>query len=152
MSDQLAGFWYLRLSGHKYEDFDKDRVDSVLDTIFKMNVMQFGEGKLGAVNGMTKSGELEITSMQSEEIWTGVTYSLSSTMIMENLEHEAFLTSEGIYNTCYNVAGLAFQTPEALMRDAHFRSCGYMRALSIWAIQKAIELSRIEANNNGNNT
>lgn len=55
----------------------------MLDTIFKMNVMEFGEGKLGAVNGMTKSGQLEITSMQSEEIWTGVTYSLSSTMIME---------------------------------------------------------------------
>ncbi len=32
------------------------------------------------------------------------------------------MTSEGIYNTCFNVAGLAFQTPEALMRDAHFRS------------------------------
>ena len=45
--------------------------------------MEFGDGKLGAVNGMTKSGNLEITSMQSEEIWTGVTYSLSSTMIME---------------------------------------------------------------------
>ncbi len=45
--------------------------------------MKFGEGKLGAVNGMTKSGQLEITSMQSEEVWTGVTYSLSSTMIME---------------------------------------------------------------------
>ncbi len=66
-----------------FEDFDKDRVDSVLDTIFKKNVMEFGEGKLGAVNGMTKSGELEISSMQSEEVWTGVTYSLSSTMIME---------------------------------------------------------------------
>jgi len=48
-----------------------------------MNVMEFGGGKLGAVNGMTKSGQLEIVSMQSEEIWTGVTYSLSSTMIME---------------------------------------------------------------------
>jgi hypothetical protein len=32
------------------------------------------------------------------------------------------MTSEGIYNTCFNVAGLAFQTPEALMRDGHFRS------------------------------
>jgi len=60
-----------------------------------MNVMQFGEGKLGAVNGMTKSGELEISSMQSEEIWTGVTYSLSSTMIMEvnNLITEFYLFS-----------------------------------------------------------
>lgn len=38
---------------------------------------------------------------------------------------EGFLTSEGIYNTCYNVAGLAFQTPEALMRDGRFRSVGH---------------------------
>jgi hypothetical protein len=40
----------------------------------------------------------------------------------QNLKHEAFLTSEGIYNTCFNEAGLAFQTPEALQRDARFRS------------------------------
>lgn len=45
--------------------------------------MEFGGGKLGAVNGMTKSGQLEIVSMQSEEIWTGVTYGLSSTLLME---------------------------------------------------------------------
>jgi uncharacterized protein (DUF608 family) len=48
-----------------------------------MNVMTFGGGKFGAVNGMTRSGQLETVSMQSEEIWTGVTYGLSSTMIME---------------------------------------------------------------------
>ena len=48
-----------------------------------MNVMRFGQGKLGAVNGMTKAGQMDIVSMQSEEIWTGVTYGLSSTMIME---------------------------------------------------------------------
>ena len=65
------------------QDFEKERVDSVLHTIFKSNVMAFGNGKLGAVNGMNKSGELEIVSLQSEEIWTGVTYGLSSTMIME---------------------------------------------------------------------
>ncbi|CAF0909888.1 unnamed protein product [Adineta ricciae] len=147
MSDQLAGFWYLRLSGHKYEDFEKERVESALNTIFNTNVMTFGGGKLGAVNGMTSSGQLEIVSMQSEEIWTGVTYGLSSTMIMENLKTQAFLTAEGIYNTCYNVAGLAFQTPEALMRDCRFRSVGYMRALCIWSIQKALELSRLEQEN-----
>ncbi|CAF4494167.1 unnamed protein product [Rotaria socialis] len=150
MSDQLAGFWYLRLSGHKYDDFEKDRIDSVLNTIFNMNVMAFGDGKLGAVNGMTSTGQLEIASMQSEEIWTGVTYGLSSTMIMENMISQGFLTSEGVYNTCYNVAGLAFQTPEALMQDGHFRSCGYMRPLAIWAIQKAIELSRTESTANSN--
>lgn len=38
------------------------------------------------------------------------------------MTEEAFTTSEGIYNTCYNIAGLAFQTPEALMRNGRFRS------------------------------
>ncbi len=66
-----------------FEDFEKERVDSVLNTIYEMNVIKFDNGQLGAVNGMTKSGQLEIVSMQSEEIWTGVTYALSSTMIME---------------------------------------------------------------------
>ena len=65
------------------KDFEKDRVESALRTIFDMNVMRFGDGKIGAVNGMTRSGQLEIVSMQSEEIWTGVTYGLTSTMIME---------------------------------------------------------------------
>lgn len=55
----------------------------MLNTVFDMNVMRFGDGKLGAVNGMTRSGQLEIVSMQSEEVWTGVTYGLTSTMIME---------------------------------------------------------------------
>lgn len=104
-----------------------------------MNVMELTGGKMGAVNGMTKLGKLETVSLQSEEIWTGVTYGLSSTMIMEvifylskfriyvvsflkNLFHEAFVASEGIYDTCYNTAGLAFQTPEALTTNSRFRS------------------------------
>ena len=58
-------------------------MNSALRTIFDNNVMAFGQGKMGAVNGMTGRGQLEIVSMQSEEIWTGVTYGLASTMIME---------------------------------------------------------------------
>jgi non-lysosomal glucosylceramidase len=77
------------------KDFEKERVESVLNTIFDMNVMRYGEGKIGAVNGMTSSGQLEIVSMQSEEIWTGVTYGLTSTMIMEvgniNKSQELFI-------------------------------------------------------------
>ena len=45
--------------------------------------MEFANGKLGAVNGMNKSGQVETVSIQSEEVWTGVSYALSSTMIME---------------------------------------------------------------------
>ena len=58
-------------------------MNSVLRTVFDNNVMAFGNGKMGAVNGMTSRGQLEIVSMQSEEIWTGVTHGLASTMIME---------------------------------------------------------------------
>ena len=65
------------------QEFEKDRVYSVLNTIFDMNVMTYGRGAIGAVNGMTSTGQLEIVSMQSEEVWTGVAFGLSSTMIME---------------------------------------------------------------------
>lgn len=59
-----------------------------------MNVLKFGEGKLGAVNGMTRAGDVEIYSLQSEEIWTGVTYSLASTMIMEVRRNLFYLNSD----------------------------------------------------------
>lgn len=69
-------------------------MESALRTIFDMNVMRFGDGKLGAVNGMTQSGQLEIVSMQSEEIWTGVTYGLTSTMLMEVNFHRQILRND----------------------------------------------------------
>lgn len=37
----------------------------------------------GAMNGVRPDGQPDRTSMQSEEIWTGVTYSLAATMILE---------------------------------------------------------------------
>lgn len=67
----------------RLQDFEKERVESVLKTVYNTNVIAFGGGKLGAVNGMTRSGQLETVSMQSEEIWTGVTHGLASTMMME---------------------------------------------------------------------
>lgn len=46
-------------------------------------------GNLGAVNGFVlnsnpnKPGHVDCTTIQSEEIWTGVTYALASTMMYE---------------------------------------------------------------------
>ena len=46
--------------------------------------MKYGEGKpAGAVNGMRPNGQVDITSMQSEEMWVGITDSLASLMIYE---------------------------------------------------------------------
>jgi hypothetical protein len=52
---------------------------------------------------------------------------------------KAWQTIEGLYGLCYNELGLAFQTPEALLKSNVYRSLGYMRALCIWSIQYAIE-------------
>ena len=38
---------------------------------------------MGAVNGMNPDGTVDLYSMQSEEMWMGVTYSLAATMIAE---------------------------------------------------------------------
>jgi len=40
----------------------------------------------------------------------------------------------------YNELGLAFQTPEALMKPNVYRSLGYMRPLCIWSVQYALDL------------
>ena len=52
---------------------------------------------------------------------------------------EAFQTSYGVYREVYEQRGLAYQTPEAYMDNSIYRSLGYMRPLSIWSIQWAIE-------------
>lgn len=36
---------------------------------------------MGAVNGMNPDGKIDFYSIQSEETWTGTTYSLAATMI-----------------------------------------------------------------------
>ena len=44
-----------------------------------------------------RDGGVDRSTVQSEEVWTGVTYALASTMIMEGLVEEGFKTAEGIY-------------------------------------------------------
>lgn len=61
--------------------FPLERVKKALQTIYKMNVQGFNGGKMGAVNGMMPDGNPDTFSLQSEEVWTGVTYAVSSLMI-----------------------------------------------------------------------
>lgn len=61
--------------------FPADRVKKSLSTIYKMNVQGFNGGTMGAVNGMMPDGNPDTFSLQSEEVWTGVTYGVSSLMI-----------------------------------------------------------------------
>lgn len=45
---------------------------------------------MGAVNGMNPDGSIDRYTMQSEEMWVGVTYGLAATMISE-VGHEYHL-------------------------------------------------------------
>ncbi|XP_071455588.1 non-lysosomal glucosylceramidase [Hetaerina americana] len=139
MSDQLCGQWYLKASEITKEVFPHDHVISALRTIYEFNVLKFANGSMGAVNGMTAEGTVDINAIQSEEVWTGVVYGLASLMVHEGMIEEAFKTAEGIYRTVYEQIGMGFETPEALYEKKYYRAIGYMRPLSIWSIQHAWE-------------
>ena len=103
MADMCCGHWYMRCSGLNYEvripfyfwilwtqvilslnqAFEKDRIKSCLKKIYEFNVVKYGNCKLGAVNGMRPNGEIDTSSLQSEEMWIGVTNSVASLMIYE---------------------------------------------------------------------
>lgn len=132
-----------------------------------MNVLGFNGGTMGAVNGIMPNGSPDTFSVQSEEVWTGVTYALAALMIShvsfyyiylvltehtvimfnncyyinfsQGLREEGFKTAKGIYNTVYNNIGMAYETPEALYSKKAYRGVGYMRPLSIWSIQMALK-------------
>ncbi|XP_050524900.1 non-lysosomal glucosylceramidase isoform X2 [Daktulosphaira vitifoliae] len=139
MADQLCGQWYLKCCDVEEEVFPTDQVLKALSTIYKFNVQGFNGGTMGAVNGMMPNGNPDTYTIQSEEVWTGVTYALSSLMISQGLREEGFNTAKGIYDTVYNSIGMAYETPEAFYSQKAYRSAGYMRPLSIWSIQLALE-------------
>ncbi|XP_006143226.1 non-lysosomal glucosylceramidase [Tupaia chinensis] len=142
MSDQCAGQWFLKACGLGEGDtevFPTPHVVRALQTIFEFNVQAFAGGAMGAVNGMQPHGVPDRSSVQSDEVWVGVVYGLAATMIQEGLTWEGFRTAEGCYRTVWERLGLAFQTPEAYCQQRVFRSLAYMRPLSIWAMQLALQ-------------
>lgn len=84
MSDMCCGHWYLRCSGFdEYNSFEEEKIKSCLNTIYEYNILKYGNGKYGAVNGMKTNGKIDTSSLQSEESWIGVSDSIASLMILE---------------------------------------------------------------------
>lgn len=150
--------------------FPKDRVRSALETIYDNNVMKFKNGNQGAVNGFLPTGSIDLSTIQSEEMWVGVTYGLAALMIHEvctqictdtvdstysctmcslffqGMVEQGFKTAEGVYRTVYEKIGMGFETPEALYENKQYRAIGYMRPLSIWAMHHAWRTSKEKTN------
>ncbi|MED6216593.1 hypothetical protein PIB30_008888 [Stylosanthes scabra] len=144
-ADQLAGLWYAKACG-LLPIVDEDKAKSSLQMVYNYNVMKFKGGSRGAVNGMLPNGEVDMSSMQSREIWSGVTYGVAATMIQEDMTDMAFQTASGVYEAAWSKDGLgyAFQTPEGWDTNDRYRSICYMRPLAIWAMQWALSRPKHE--------
>jgi non-lysosomal glucosylceramidase len=136
MADQLAGQWYADATGLG-DLVAPDRTVAALRTVHELNVVAFGDGLMGAVNGMRPDGTVDASSEQSAEVWVGTTYALAAFMIGRGLVDEGWETARGAASVTYE-RGLWFRTPEAYDRRANFRASLYLRPLAIWAIEEAL--------------
>jgi len=136
MADQLAGQWYADATGLGALLPD-DRVEAALRTIHDRNVLGFGGGRMGAVNGTRPDGSVDEASEQSAEVWVGTTYALAAFMIGRGLVDEGWSTAEGAAAVTYE-RGLWFRTPEAYDVRGNYRASIYLRPLAIWAIEEAL--------------
>ncbi len=137
MADQMAGQWYADFVG--IDLLDAARVATALRTIYAYNVLQFGDGDMGAVNGMRPDGRVDQSDVQSLEMWPGTTYGLASFMLMRGLDEQAWATAHGVYRLTYETTGMWFRTPEAYS-EFGYRASLYQRPLAIWAIETALRL------------
>jgi non-lysosomal glucosylceramidase len=138
MAEQLAGQWYASLTGLG-ELVPKPIRLSALRKVYDNNVRKFGNGEMGAVNGIGPNGELLHSNSQIEEVWTGTTFGVASHMIAEGLVDEGFATAKGVNNVVWRDRGYFFRTPEAYDIDGLFRAGMYMRPGSIWSMEYALE-------------
>ena len=136
MADQLAGQWYADATGLG-DLVSPERILTALRTVFASNVLGFGGGNIGAVNGIRSDGSIDESTEQSAESWTGTTYALAAFMIGRGLIDEGWRTAHGAFAVTYG-QGLWFRTPEAYLQDGRYRAAMYLRPLAIWAIEHAL--------------
>lgn len=85
---------------------NQKKAKSALEKIYNYNVLKIKDGRRGAINGMLPDGTIDMTTMQSREIWSGVTYALAATMIQEDMIDTAFKTAAGNYEAAWSEKGL----------------------------------------------
>jgi non-lysosomal glucosylceramidase len=145
MADQLAGQWYADATGLG-DLVPPEHVRTALLTVYESNVLGFGGGEMGAVNGIRPDGSIDESTEQSAECWIGTTYALAAFMIGRGLVEEGWRTARGACAVTYG-RGLWFRTPEAYLQDGRYRAAMYLRPLAIWAIEHT--LRQIAANETG---
>jgi uncharacterized protein (DUF608 family) len=127
-------------------------VERTLRTIYEKNVLGFGGGLMGAVNGRKADGR-QLLSQQGDEVWVGTAYAFAANCVLNGLSAEAMHTAYGIYHVVYSPFGQGyfFKTPEAYLNpdevlwnnpaakygERTFRAMKYMRPGAVWALYEA---------------
>jgi non-lysosomal glucosylceramidase len=157
MADQLFGVWYSRMLGLEEDPAERiiprEQAERALRTIYEKNVLGFGRGLLGAVNGRTKDGG-QLFTQQGDEVWVGTSYALAANQALHGLREEGLQIAFGVYYVTYSLYGHGyfFKTPEAYCNpeerqwnnpaapygDKVFRAMKYMRPGAVWALAEAL--------------
>jgi len=132
-TDQLAGQWYANLTGLG-EIVPHDMQVKAANKIFDFNVMKFGHGRMGAVNGMTSDGSV-VTNVEAKEVWVGTTLGYAGLLMSEGMKDQAWKAAWGLYHVIYEEKGYWFRTPEAWDLTGNFRAGMYMRPMAVWALE-----------------
>ena len=133
-ADQLAGQWDANMTGLG-DLVPREMQSAAAKKIFDFNVMKFGDGEMGAANGMSADGSIIRDNEQAPEVWVGTSFGLAALLLSEGMKDEAYRTAWGLYHVIYESKGYWFRTPEAWDIDGNFRASMYMRPAAIWAME-----------------
>jgi non-lysosomal glucosylceramidase len=157
MTDQLFGIWYTKLMGLEGEESEwvipREKAERTLKTIYRINVLDYGSGLMGAVNGRKADGTQHF-SQQGDEVWVGTTFAFASNCILHGLKEEGMHAAYGAFYVIYSPYGQGyfFKTPEAYRHpdefvynnaekkygEKLFRAMKYMRPGAIWSVYEAL--------------
>jgi non-lysosomal glucosylceramidase len=136
-ADQLAGQWYANLTGLG-EIVPRQMQITAAHKIFDYNVMKFGDGNMGAVNGMRADGSV-VSNVEAREVWVGTTLGYAGMLKSVGMNDEMWKTARGLYHVVYESKGYWFRTPEAWDITGNFRAGMYMRPMGVWALEMTPE-------------
>ncbi|CAJ0948088.1 unnamed protein product, partial [Mesorhabditis belari] len=119
MADELCGIGFLQSCSPEMaaELVPTKKVSKALATIYELNVCKFGDGKMGAVSEMRPDGTLD----------RGENFNGDSTQLL------------AVMTRVLSASGYNFKLPRLSTRRNFYCAIGYMRPLSIWAMQWALE-------------
>ncbi len=108
-TDQLAGQWYADMTGLG-DIVPREMQDAALKKIFGINVMKFGNGEMGAANGMSADGVI-VANAEAKEVWVGTTFAYAGMLMSHGMTDQAWKTTWGLYHVIYESKGYWFRTP-----------------------------------------